>query len=83
MQIYYAGYTFNQWEEEAEKDEKVMEVLRERQRRANLTPAERKAERIARMEARRKNAVSRSEMRRLDIMLDAEKKSSDNGNEEG
>ena len=33
MHIYYAGYTFNQWEEEIVKDEKVMaEVERRRSR---------------------------------------------------
>jgi hypothetical protein len=30
MHVYYAGYTLNQWDEDVEKDEKVMEAKRQR-----------------------------------------------------
>jgi hypothetical protein len=31
MHVYYAGYTLNQWDEDIEKDEKVMEAKRRRE----------------------------------------------------
>jgi hypothetical protein len=30
MSVYYGGYTYNQWEEEVEKDEKVMAAKKRR-----------------------------------------------------
>lgn len=30
MHVYYGGYSFHQWEEEVEKDEKVMAALKRR-----------------------------------------------------
>jgi hypothetical protein len=30
MSVYYAGYTLNKWDEEVEKDEKVMEAVERR-----------------------------------------------------
>ncbi len=30
MDVYYGGYSFNQWEEDFEKDEKVMKALQKR-----------------------------------------------------
>ena len=32
IHVYYAGYTLNKWDEDVEKDEKVMEVVRLRER---------------------------------------------------
>lgn len=34
MDVYYGGYSFNQWEEEIEKDEKVMEAYNRRLKRS-------------------------------------------------
>ena len=31
MTVYYAGYTFNQWDEDLEKDEKVQEAKKRKQ----------------------------------------------------
>jgi hypothetical protein len=43
MQVYYAGYTFHQWEESVKQDYKVMEAMRKREEIKKLTPAERSA----------------------------------------
>lgn len=42
MRVYCAGYTLHQWEEEIEKDEKVMESLKRRRELDAMTPEQRK-----------------------------------------
>lgn len=53
MDVYYGGYTFHQWEEDAEKDKKVMAALAKRKERASLTPEERKTRRMEMARRRR------------------------------
>lgn len=73
VDVYYAGYTFNQWDEDFEKDEKVMEAYKRRKEFAGLSYIERKIKSregtIARIQQMLDKAVSRSEKRRLGIIL--------------
>jgi len=47
MTVYYAGYTFNQWDEDLEKDEKVQVVKKRRAEWNSKTLEEKKAIRKA------------------------------------
>lgn len=58
MDVYYAGYTFYQWEEDFEKDVQAVAALKRRQEFAAMTPEERKARRraaIEKLNANRRN----------------------------
>lgn len=54
LKIYCAGYTFNQWEEEIEKDEHVMAAKSRRDEYDSLTP-EQRVERVRAARDRRMN----------------------------
>jgi hypothetical protein len=41
MSVYYGGYTFNQWDEDLEKDEKVQKMKTRRAKFKNMTFEER------------------------------------------
>lgn len=51
MDVYYGGYTLNQWDEDFEKDPKIVAAFKRRESYANMTPEQRSEQ--------RKNAVSR------------------------
>jgi hypothetical protein len=54
MHIYYAGYSLYEWEEDALKDEKVVEEIKRRAEYNALTPEQRRAKREELREARRR-----------------------------
>src|ERR1700677_2358269 len=59
MHVYYAGYTFNQWDEDLEKDQQVMETKKRREAADKVTPAESVALIQEHAEGRRKRAEGR------------------------